>query len=116
MKQLALAALLLLSSAAVAQTPAGGANVVTGQVSVGTGATQIVAARTGGYGVARISVTIVNGNQAVALCVGPAGVTAATGLCLPAVAGASVTLNTTAPVFGIWSDGSTHNVSYAETF
>jgi hypothetical protein len=90
MKRLSLVlALLLLPGAALAQQSVGAANFATGQVSVGTGATLIAAARSGGIGVSRVSITIVNVGQTVSLCVGAAGVSAATGVCLPAVAGAS---------------------------
>jgi hypothetical protein len=106
----------LLSSPAHAQQAAGAANIATGQVSVGTGATLIAARRSGGPGVARVSITVVNSAQAVSFCVGAAGVSAATGVCLPAIAGASITLNTVADVYGIWADGSTHSVGFVETY
>jgi hypothetical protein len=90
-------------------------NINTGDVSVGTAATLIVAQRIT-IGAPRISVTVVNPAQAVSLCVGNIGVTAANGLCLAAVAGASVTLNTTAAIYGIWADGGTHSVSFVEAY
>ena len=112
----ALALIFLLFSMALAL--AGGAtNINTnGAVSVGPAATLIVAQRIDVQTGARISVTIVNVGQAVSLCIGNAGVTAATGVCLPAVVGASITLNVTSAIYGVWADGSTHPVSFVESY
>ena len=101
----------LLVLALLAASPAM-ADIATNVVSVGTGATLIVTARSG-----RATITIVNPSQAVGLCVsGVATVSAANGLCLPAIAGSSITLSTAVSIYGIWTDGSTHSVSYVETF
>lgn len=68
----------------------------TGQVSVGTAATQIV-----GANASRQSVVITNlGTQA--LFIGPnANVTALNGMLLPGVVGASITIFSTSAVWGI---------------
>lgn len=70
-----------------------------GQIAVATASTQIVAARAG-----RASVTIAN-PAAAALFVGPTGVTVSTGHSIPA--GGSLTLNTSAAVFGVAAAGQT---------
>ena len=95
----------------------GAATLGVNVVSVGTGATLISAARTGVPGTGRVSITVVNTAQTVSLCIGPtSGVTTSNGMCLPAVAGASITLNTTSAIYGVWGDAGTHNVSFAETY
>lgn len=72
-------------------------------VTVGTSATLIVAARTGGAGTGRIAVTI---TCAAAAAVGPtSAVTFAGAGQIPA--GGALTLNTTAAVYGIVGSGST---------
>lgn len=73
----------------------GSASIATSQVTVGTGNTQIVPARSG-----RMAVTITN-NGTGAFYVGVTGLTAANGYFVPGVAGASVTIPTQAAVFGI---------------
>lgn len=73
----------------------GSAAIATSQVTVGTGNTQIVAARSG-----RMAVTIENLGTG-AFYVGATGVTTGTGYLVPGVLGASVTIPTQAAVFGI---------------
>jgi hypothetical protein len=87
----------------------GSASVVSGQVSVGTTATQIVAARAG-----RHRVTISSTGGAV-LFVGPSGVTIANGVYIANAAGSAITLETAAAVFGVIGTG-TMTVSYIEEF
>jgi hypothetical protein len=97
-------------------TCVGAAAIAENVVAVGTTSTLIAAARTGLPGTGRVSITIVNTAQATSLCVGNTGVTTSNGMCLPAIAGASITLNTTAAIYGVWGDAGTHNVSFIETF
>ncbi len=90
---------------------AGAANLATGQATVATtaGGTQIVAARAG-----RSSVTITNlGTTDV--FVGNSGLTTATGQLLTGTKGASITINTSAAVFGIVGTGS-QAVSFIESY
>lgn len=86
----------------------GAATIATGQVSIGTGSTLLVAART-----ARARVTISVG-AANTCAFGNTGVTATTGFPLQPVAGASVTLDTAAAIYGACSAATT--VSYVELF
>jgi hypothetical protein len=88
------------------------ANIVTAQVSVGATATQIVAARTGAPGTGRANITLTNTGTATVFIGNSAAVTTATGAAL--VAGASLTLSTTAAIFGIST--ATETVSALETF
>jgi hypothetical protein len=82
--------------------PIGAANGATGQVSVGTAATLIAAARSGGVGVSRASITVTNTTGSDKLCIGfTNAVTATTGECLPPIAGVSITLATTAAIYGV---------------
>jgi len=86
----------------------GSAGIATAQVSVGTTATQIVAARA-----ARGSVKITNlGTTDV--FIGVAGVTSTTGDLLPGTKGASITIPSNAAVFGI--AGTAQSVSVLEVF
>jgi hypothetical protein len=91
----------------------GAAALSTAQVSVGTSPTPIVSARTGAPGTGRVSVTIVN-TTTTPIYLGGSGVTTTTGELLPGIVGASITLNTTAAVYGI--AGSTATVTEAETY
>lgn len=86
----------------------GSASFATGQVAIGTTATQIVPARTG-----RVAVTVIL-NGAADVFLGVAGVTTANGVLLLGVKGSSVTIPTQAAVFGV--SGSTQPVSFVETF
>ena len=90
----------------------GAAGLATNQISVATTSTLIVAARTGAPGTGRVAVTILNSGAATVFY-GVSGLTTANGSILPA--GAAVTLNTTAAVYGIVATG-TVTVSYTETF
>jgi hypothetical protein len=84
-------------------------NLATGQVSVALTATQIAAARS-----ARGAITIVNhGTNPV--YIGTGSVTAATGILLPGVVGASITLLYGGQVAGI-ATGGVQTVSFLETF
>lgn len=86
----------------------GSAGIATAQVSVGTTATQIVAARAG-----RGSVKITNlGTTDV--FIGAAGVTSTTGDLLPGTKGASITIPSNAAIFGI--AGTAQSVSVLEVF
>lgn len=84
-------------------------NIATAQVSVGATATLIAALRSG-----RRSITIEQlGTTAV--YIGGASVTTSNGILLPGTAGSSVTLNTTAAIFGITASGS-QSVAEVETY
>jgi hypothetical protein len=96
-------------------TPVGAANFTPAQVSVLTTATLIAAARTGAPGTGRASITIINKTGTDFVCLGGSGVTASTGLCLPEVAGASITLNTTSAIYGIVATTS-QTVTEGETY
>lgn len=97
-----------------ANQPIGAANFAATQVSVTSSATSIVAQRTGVSGTGRVSVTITN-TTTTALYLGGSGVTTSTGTLLPGIVGASVTINTTAAVYGI-SSGSSATVTAFETY
>lgn len=92
--------------------PVGTGALATTQVTVGN-SSQIVAPRTGVAGTGRVAVTVVN-TTTTSIWVGNSGVTSLTGLFLPPIIGASVTLNTTAGIFGTATSSS--NVSAIETF
>lgn len=79
----------------------GTATLTSGQVSVGTTATQIVAAQAGR---GRLTVTV---DAAVKCYIGPSGVTTATGYPLQATAGATHTMNSTAAVFMVCATAAT---------
>jgi hypothetical protein len=84
-------------------------SIATNQVSVGTAATLICAARAG-----RKAITIIQeGTTLVRL--GASGVTVLTGIPLPGTQYASFTIDGGAAVYGIVASGS-QTVSYAETF
>lgn len=83
-------------------------SLATSQVTVGVTATSIAAARA-----TRGSITIVNSGT-TDVFIGPAGVTLVNGVLLSGVKGATITLNTTAAVFGITTVAQI--VSVAETF
>ncbi len=82
--------------------------IATGQVSVGTSSTLVVAARTGRTSV---TITMLGGVDAY---LGVTGVTTSTGTLLLGAKGASFTLNTSAAVYGVAA--STVSVSYEEEF
>lgn len=86
----------------------GGANMATGQVSAGTTATLIAAARTG-----RQNIQIIVG-AANACAVGNAGVTLTTGYLLPAVAGTTDTSITAGALYAVCS--ATTTISFKELF
>jgi hypothetical protein len=99
--------------------PVGSGSIVSGQATVGTSSTLIVAARTGvggnglgQTGTGRQSVTISNGGTAT-IFVGPTGVTTSNGLAI--AQNTSVTLYTAAAVYGVVASA-TQPASYLETF
>jgi hypothetical protein len=94
--------------------PVGAAAFAATQVALSSTATSIVAARTGVAGTGRVSVTITN-TTTTAIYLGGSGVTTSTGTLLPGIVGASVTLNTTAAVYGIVATG-TPTVTALETY
>ena len=96
----------------MAGQPVGSGAFATALASVGTSATQIVAARAGAIGTGRIAVMLYN-NGSQAVFIGGSGVTSATGL--PLGPGGSLTLNTTAAVYGVTASG-TVNVGALETY
>lgn len=91
--------------------PSGAGGFKTAQVSVAdtAGGTLLAANRSG-----RSAITIVN-HGTTAVYVGQSGVTTATGVLLPGVEGASITIPTQAAVYGIVSAG-TQTVSVLETY
>jgi len=85
----------------------GSVAIATAQVAVAVTATLIITTRTG-----RIAVTLYNqGTQTV--YIGITGVTTGTGLAL--TAGASITINTQAAIYGISASG-TQTVAFLETY
>jgi hypothetical protein len=96
--------------------PVGSAALATNQISCPiTTATQSVAARTGVAGTGRISVTITNITGTEPIFIGNTGVTVSTGSYIPAVAGASLTLDTQAAIFCIASTAA-QTISFVESF
>ena len=85
------------------------ASIATAQVSVASTATLVAAARTGRGAV------IVTNLGAVAVYLGAAGVTTSTGTLLPGVVGASVTIPTSAEIYGVDATG-TQAVSVVEVY
>ena len=83
-------------------------DILTGQVSVGTTMTLIVAANP-----ARKSVLITNITGTQVIYVGPLGVTTSNGSYLHSAAGSNVTINTKAAVYGI-AVTAAQTVSYLE--
>lgn len=92
-----------------ANAGAGAGSIATAQVSVTTGNVSVVAARAG-----RASVTIINLGT-VDVWLGATGVTTSTGILLLGVKGASVTIPTSAAVFGTTGSG-TQTVAVLESF
>jgi hypothetical protein len=80
------------------------------QVTVGTSATQIVAARTG-----RLSVQVVNHGTTDVFLGTSNGVTTGNGILLPGTKGASVTLDLPGALWGIVAAG-TQAVSFLERY
>jgi hypothetical protein len=85
------------------------ANIATGQVSVASTATLIVAARAG-----RKEATIVN-NSTTAVFLGASSVTPSSGLLLAGVVGEGITITGGAAIYGITATGS-ETVSYLEVY
>jgi hypothetical protein len=86
----------------------GSTNITTGQVSCGTSATLLVAARTGR---SRVKLTM---NGAVDAYIGPAGVAVGTGDLLLGTKGTTMTFETSAAVYCVAASAVT--VSYLETY
>ncbi len=76
---------------------------------------QALAARTGVAGTGRVSVTITNKTGTDIVYVGNTGVSATTGQYIPAIAGASLTLDTTAALFCVVPT-TTQVVTFVETY
>ncbi len=96
----------------VNNNPVGSNALATSQASIGAAAAQIVAARAGATGTGRIAVTLFNFGSATVFY-GASGVTATTGMPLPA--GAAATINTQAAIYGIAASG-TQTIGVMETF
>ena len=96
----------------VNNNPVGSNALATSQASIGTAAAQIVAARAGATGTGRIAVTLYNFGAATVFY-GNSGVTATTGMPLPA--GAAATVNAQAAIYGIAASG-TQTIGVMETF
>jgi hypothetical protein len=92
--------------------PVGSNALAASQAAIGTASAQIVAARAGAAGTGRIAVTLYNFGSATVFY-GNSGVTATTGMPLPA--GASATINTQAAIYGIAASG-TQTIGIMETF
>lgn len=103
------------SNNAVPTISLGTNTLATNQVSVASSATLIVAARTGATGIGRKSVTITNITGTGPFYVGNTGLTTSTGMYVGATAGASITLDTQAAIFGIVPT-TAQSVSFVETF
>ncbi len=87
----------------------GAATIDNNQVAVAATATSIISARA-----TRRSVLIVN-HSSVNIYIGKSGVATTTGLLLKGTAGAALTIETAAAVFGI-SESGTNTVSYLEVY
>lgn len=96
-------------NAFVTDPPVSPANFTPAQVSVAATATQIAASRTG-----RNLIDVVN-TTTTAVYLGGSGVTTSTGLLLPGIVGASVTIPFTGALYGIVATG-TATVTEAETY
>ena len=92
------------------QEQPGGTTIATGQVTVTDSATQIAAARSG-----RRGLVIVN-HGTTDVYVGLSGVTTATGVLLKGTAGASISIPTSAAVYGIVAAAGSQGVSYLEVY
>ena len=92
--------------------PVGSQSIATGQLSVGTSAALLVAARAGAVGTGRMAVVITNTGTAT-IYVGNSGVTTSTGLAIPA--GQSIRLLTGAAIYAV-SGTASQTASYLEEF
>ena len=106
-RMLLLAGALSAPLAALAQTYS---NLTTGVLNVTTSATLIVASS----GLPR-TVTVLNNTGTDMLCIGGSGVTAGGAGCLPAIQGASITLTTSAAIYGVVPT-TTQSVGWWSTF
>jgi hypothetical protein len=94
----------------------GAAAFATNQVALSSTAASVVAARTGAPGTGRQNVTVINMSASPVYLGAASTITTATGMFIPGVVGANITLPTTAAVWGVASAGATPNVAYAETY
>jgi hypothetical protein len=101
------AALALLPSFASAQSASNA--IAASQVSIGTSATLAADARP-----TRSAVTIEN-TGTTAVYIGTSDVTTTTGMLLPGVVGASITINSRAPIYGVVATG-TATVTILDTY
>jgi len=92
--------------------PVGAAGINTSQVTVGLSSVLLTASRTGSVGTGRVSCTIYNNGSAI-LYIGQNGVTTLTGF--PIVPGASLSIYTTAALYGI-STITNQTIGILETF
>jgi hypothetical protein len=109
---------LIAATMALYNQSVGATNLATGQATVTTAATLIgpLGGRTGPPGTGRVAITIINNTGSDRLCIANSNtVSITTGQCLPAVAGASITLNTTSVIYGI-VPATTQTVSFSETY
>lgn len=90
-------------------TVAGAGTLATNQISVANTATLIVASRAGRRGV------VITNHGTTAVYIGLVGVTTTTGILLAGVVGASISIPTTAAVYGIVASG-TQTVSFIEAY
>ena len=97
------------ASSPILTTQTGSANIATGQVTVGTTATLVMAARAG-----RISGKVTDLGTTDIYC-GPSGVTTATGDLLAGVKGGAITIQTGAAIYCVVATG-TQPVSFMESF
>jgi hypothetical protein len=93
--------------------PVGAASVAMAQASVGVAASAIVAPRAGAAGTGRIALTLYNAGTATVYLGASAGVTPTNGMPLPA--GASITLDTTAAIYGVAASGA-QTIGVTETY
>jgi hypothetical protein len=100
-------------SVLITNKPVGSAAFATSQASIGTSAAAIVSARTGAPGTGRIAVTLYNAGAQTVYYGASSSVTTSTGM--PLAPGASVTLDTTAAVYGIAASG-TNTIGVTETY
>ncbi|KQM65775.1 hypothetical protein ASE75_05965 [Sphingomonas sp. Leaf17] len=89
----------------------GGGTITTGQISVGTSSTLILAGRAGIGGRQKVTLAVGAANPCY---FGPVSVTIATGFPLQPVAGATITIDTAAAIYAVCSAATT--ISYLEQY
>ena len=102
-----------LSISASPLNPVGSASIAMAQASVAATASMIVAQRAGAAGTGRVAVTLYNAGAATVYLGASTGVTTSNGMPLPA--GASITLDTTAAIYGVAASG-TQTLGVTETY